>query len=80
VGAAISERLKTRHRLPMRLNSRGADSDLRCEEAPMPHRLSIAELVVCLAATVSEDIPDVTEWLEDDEGSCPDSPSPPARA
>ncbi len=44
----------------------------------MPHRLSIAELVVCLASTVSEDIPDVTEWLEDDDVSCPESQSSPA--
>lgn len=41
----------------------------------MPHRMSVAELVVCLASSVSEDIPDVTEWLEDDDGSCPESKS-----
>jgi len=46
----------------------------------MPHRLSIAEIVVSLAAVVSEAIPDVTEWLEDDEGSYPGSPGPSARA
>ena len=40
----------------------------------MPQRLTVAELVVCIAQAVSDEIPDVTEWLEDDE-PCPESPA-----